>query len=162
MYMISVFFVDMVNAKARQTTMSSTILASPCRNRETIQASSAYSMSHTARRTLAIAVSGPDDVCSSFRCIRSARMTVSSLNLWRKTVSTTAKNILNNSEDGTYPYRSPCSTSNKSEQTPSSGRIQVLIPSWNCWITAIIRGGTPMRVSTCHRRMRPTVSYVSW
>ncbi|CAM9796509.1 unnamed protein product [Ascophyllum nodosum] len=40
--------------------------------------------------------------------------------------------MLNSSGDSTHPCRSPCSTSNKSEQTPSSGRTQALIPSWNC------------------------------
>ena len=50
--MVSVFFADTVNAKARHTsTMTSIILASPCGDRETMQASSAYSMPHTARRT---------------------------------------------------------------------------------------------------------------
>ena len=52
MHMVSVFFADAVNAKARHTsTMTSIILASPCGDRETMQASSAYSMPHTARRT---------------------------------------------------------------------------------------------------------------
>ena len=89
-------------------------------------------------------------------------MAGSSLNLWRTTVSTAAKKMLNNSGDSTHPYRSPCSISNQSEQTPSSGRTQVLIPSWNYWMTAIICGGTPMRVSSCHRRVRSTVSYAFW
>ena len=89
-------------------------------------------------------------------------MAGSALNLWRTTVSTAAKKMLNNSGDSTHPCRSPCSTSNQSEQTPSSGRTQALIPSWNCWMTAIICGGTPMRVSACHRRVRSTVSYALW
>ena len=42
--MVSVFFADTVSAKARHTsTMTSIILASPCGDRETMQASSAYS-----------------------------------------------------------------------------------------------------------------------
>ena len=53
--MVSVFFADTVNAKARQTfTMTSIILAIPCGDRETVQASSAYSMPHTARRTYSL------------------------------------------------------------------------------------------------------------
>ena len=48
--MVSVFFADTVNAKARQTsTMTYIILASLCGDRETMQPSSAYSMPHTAR-----------------------------------------------------------------------------------------------------------------
>ena len=86
----------------------------------------------------------------------------SSLNLWRTTFSTAAKKMLNNIVDKTHPCRSPCSASNQSEQTPSSDRTQALIPSWNCRMTAIICGGTPMRVSTCHRRVRSTVSYAFW
>ena len=150
--MVSVFFADTVNAKARHTsTMTSIILASPCGDRETMQASSAYSMLHTARRTQSMAGSGPIDVGGSFTCTSLARMVGSSLNLWRTTVSTAAKKMLNNSGDSTHPCRSPCSTSNQSKQTPSSGRTQ-----------ALICGGTPMRVSTCHRRVRSTVSYAFW
>ena len=162
--MVSVFSADTVNAKARHTsTMTSIILVSPCGDRETMQASSAYSMPHTARRTQSIAGSGPIDVGGSFRCTSSARMAGSSPNLWRTTVSTAAKKMLNNSGDSTHPCRSPCFTSNQSEQKPSSGRTQqALIPSWNYWMTAIICGGTPMRVSTCHRRVRSTVSYAFW
>ena len=39
-----------------------------------MQASSAHSMPHTARRTSSVAGSGPIDVESSFRCTNSARM----------------------------------------------------------------------------------------
>ena len=158
--MVAVFFADTVNANARQTcTITSIILASPCGDRETMQASSAYSMPYTVRRTTrSIAGSRPIDVEGSFRCTSSARMAGSSLNLWRTTFSTAAKKMLNSSGDNTHPCRSPCSTSNQSEQTPSSGRTRALIPSWNCQMTVIICGGTPMRVSTCHRRGRSTVS----
>ena len=49
--MVSVFFADMVNAKARQTsTIISIILANPYVDRKPMQASSAYSMPHAARR----------------------------------------------------------------------------------------------------------------
>ena len=79
MLMVSVFFADTVKAKARQ---SSTM---------TMQASSAYSMPRTARRrTYSIAGSGPIDIGDPFRCSSSARMTVSSLDLRRTTVSTAA------------------------------------------------------------------------
>ena len=84
--------------------MTSIILASPCDDRETLQqASSAYSMPHTARRTWSIAGSGPIDVGGSFRCTSSARMAGSSLNLWTTTASTAAKKMLNNSGDSTHP-----------------------------------------------------------
>ena len=73
-----------------------------------------------------------------------------------------AKKMLNNSGDETHSCRSPYSTSHQSKQAPLSGRTQALIPSWNCRMAAIICGGTPMRVSTCHRRMRSTVSYAFW
>ena len=84
-------------------------------------------------------------------------MTESSLNLWRTTVSTAAKKILNNSGDSMHPCRNPRSISNQSEQSRPSSCTQAL-----CWMTAIIRGGTPMRVSTCHRMVRSTVSYAFW
>ena len=52
MHIVSVFFADKVNAKARQTsTMTYVILASTCGDRETFQVSSAYSMPHKARPT---------------------------------------------------------------------------------------------------------------
>ena len=161
--MVSGFLTYTVNSNVRQTSaMTSTILTSPCGARETIQASSTYSMPHTARRTKSIADFRPIDVGGSFRCTRSARMTVSSLNLWKTTFSTAEKKMSNNSGDSTHPCRSLYSTSIQSEQTPSSGRTQALILSWNCWMTTIICGGTPMRVSTCHRRVRSTVSYAFW
>ena len=77
-----------------------------------------------------ISPTGPIDVVGSFRCTSSARMAGSSLNLWRTTFSTAAKKMLDNSGDNTHPCRSHCFTSNQSEQTPSSGRTQALIPSW--------------------------------
>ena len=67
--------------------------------------------------------------------------------------------------DTTHPCcSSPCSTStsNQSEKTPSSGRTQALTPSWNCRMIAIIFGGTPNRVSTCHKRVTSTASYAFW
>ena len=82
--------------------------------------------------------------------------------LWRTMVSMAAKKMLNNSGYSTHPCRGPCSTLNQSEQTPLLGRTQALIPSWNCWMATNIYGGTPMRVSTCHRRVRSTVSYAFW
>ena len=68
MHVVSVFFADTVNAKTRQTsTMTSIILASPCGDRETMQASSAYNIPHTARRTWSIAGSGPIDIGGSLQ-----------------------------------------------------------------------------------------------
>ena len=89
-------------------------------------------------------------------------MTVFSRNLWRTTVGAAAKEILNNSGNSTHPCRSPCSTSNQSQQTPSSGRTQALIPSWSGSMIAIICCGTPIRLSTCHRRVRSTGFYAFW
>ena len=71
-----------------------------------------------------------------------------------------AKKMLNNSGDKTHPCRSPYSASNQSKQAPLSGRTQALIRSWNCRMTAITCVSTPMRVSTYHRRVRSTVSYL--
>ena len=48
MHMVFVFFTDTANAKARQTfTTTFIISASPCSDREIMQASSTYSMPHT-------------------------------------------------------------------------------------------------------------------
>ena len=81
----------------------------------------------------------------SRRCRRFLRL----LDLWggSTSVSTVAKKMLMSSEGSTHPPRGCCSTSNQSEETPSSGRTQALIPSQNCRVTAIIWCGTPMRVS---------------
>ena len=50
--MVSDFFADTIEVKAPQTsTMTSLILASPYVDGENMQASSAYRMPHTARRT---------------------------------------------------------------------------------------------------------------
>ena len=67
--------------------------------------------------------------------------------------------MLNNSGNSTHHCRSLCSTSNISEQTPSSGRTRALTSLWNCWMRAIICGGTSMRGSTFDRRERSAVSY---
>ena len=144
--MVSVFFADTARAKGRQTsTMTPIILVSPCGDHKTMQTT------YPALIPLTSAV----------RCTSSARMTVSSPNLWRTAVSTAAK-ILKISGDITHLCRSPCFTSNQSEQTPSSGCPQALIPSRNYWMTSITCGGTPMRVSTCHRRGRSTVPYAAF
>ena len=89
-------------------------------------------------------------------------MAGSSLNLWRTTFSTAVKKMSKNSGDNTHPCRSHYSISNQSEHTPSSGRTQALIPSWNYRMTSTICGGSPMRVSACHRKGRSTVSYAFW
>ena len=114
--MVYVFFADTVKAKDRQTsTMTSIILASPCGDRETMQASSAYSLPYTARRTSPIAGSGPIDVGGFFKGTILARMTVSSLNGRRTTIRTPARKSMNYSRDSTHPCRSSCSPSNYSE-----------------------------------------------
>ena len=38
-------------------------------------------------------------------------------------------------------------------------RSRTLVSSWNYRMTNIMSGGTPMRVSTCHRRVRSTILY---
>ena len=125
MHMVSVFFADTINANARQTsTITSIILASLCGDRETMQASSAYSTPHTARRTYSIAGSSPIDIEGYFRCTSSARTAGSSLNLWRTTFSTAAKKMLNSSGDNTHPCRSPCSTSN---HLPQAGAVNGVV-----------------------------------
>ena len=163
MHLASVFFADTVDGEGSANLYdTSIVLASTCDGRETTQASSAYSLLQTACRTYSIVGSGPIDVGGSSRCTSSTRMAISSMHFWRTTVSTAANKMLNNSGDSKHPYRSPCSTSNQSEQMPSSGRAQTLIPSWNCSMTAIICGGTPMQMSTCHRKVRSAVSYAFW
>ena len=113
MHLAFIVFTDTVRAKARQTsTMTSIILASSYGDCETMPASTAYSIPHTARRTLYIVDSSLIDVGCSFRCTSLVRMTVPLLNLWETTVNTSANNMLNRSEDSPYPCRSPCSTSN--------------------------------------------------
>ena len=95
--MVSVFFADTIKAKAPQTfTTTSLILASPCVDRENMQALSAYRMPHTERRTQSIPSSGAIGVSGSFRCTSSATMTAFSLHHWRNTISAAAKKMLNN------------------------------------------------------------------
>ena len=113
--MIPNFFADTVRAKARQTSRVTYFIVRFCSDRETMQVPSAYITPHTARQMEYIADSGPTDVGGSIRCTSSARTTVSSLNLWRATVSTAPNNILKNeSGDVTHPYRSSYSVSNQS------------------------------------------------
>ena len=51
-----------------------------------------------------------------------------------------------------HPCRCPCSTSNQSEHTTSSGRTQALIPSWNCWMTE--------GIAHCNWRYEQILQYV--
>ena len=133
--------------------------SSPRGDRDTVRASSAYSIPQIARRTHSSAVSGPTfDVCSC-RWIIFASMPASLLNLSSTTRSIAAKNTLNNSGESTHPWRSPCATSNHSEHRPSSLRTHALSPSWNLRITSITCGGVPKRASTCQRSVRSTESY---
>ena len=118
--MVSVLFSETVRAKVR------IVLSNPG-DRSTMQASSAYSIPHTTRRTHSVAGFGFIDVGGSLRCTTSTRTSVLSLNLLRAAVSTTAKMTLNCSGDNTHHCRSTCSTSNQSEQTPSSDRTQALV-----------------------------------
>ena len=95
------------------------------------------------------------DYCVTVRCKKNANF--SALNF---TLLYHALTSVQNSYEGKHV--SSYSTLNQFKQTSSSGRTQALIPSWNHQMSAIICGGTPMRVSTCHIRVRSTVSYTFW
>ena len=85
--MLNIFFSVTFRAKARQTSMITSItLASPRGDREAMQASSAYNIPHTGGHTtyiirrLHVAGSKPIDFGGSIRSTSSVEMPVSSLN----------------------------------------------------------------------------------
>ena len=69
------------------------ILVSPRGDHETVQALSAYCVSHTARLTLSIAGFNLIDIGGSSPCTYSTGMTVPTLTNERVTVSTVMKNM---------------------------------------------------------------------
>ena len=156
---VSVFFSDTVKANAPNTsTITVIIFASPAGDLDTIPASSAYSIPHTALRTRSSSVSSGPPPLPSSRNTRFSRMVSSSLKRCSTTSITAAKKMLNSNGDSTHPCRSPCVTSNHSESSPSSMRTLARIPSWNWRMTSIITDGTPARASTFHNSSRSTES----
>ena len=156
---VSVVFSDTVEPNAPNTfTTIISILTSPAGDLDTIPASSAYSIPHTAVCTRSSSVScGPLPLPSS-RNTRFSRMVSSSLKRCSTTSITAAKKMLNSNGDSTHPCRSPCVTSNHSESSPSSIRTLARIPLWNWPMISIITGGTPARASTFHNSSRSTES----
>ena len=162
--MASVFFSDTVSPNSwHVTTITPIILVSPRGDVDTTPASSAYSIPHTARRTISNVPSFLGLPSSPFgassRYTKSEMISGSSVNLCRTTMMTAAKNILNNSGDNTHPCRSPWQTLNHAEKSPSSNCTRALIPSWDMRMILIIRGGTPKRASISHNSTRSTESY---
>ena len=127
-----------------------------------MQASSAYSIPQTALRAQYVGDSGLISGGCSCRCRSSARISASSLNVWRTIIRTTVIKMFNRRGESTHPYRSPWFTSNGFEHVPSLDRTHAFIPAWNSRITVIICGGTPRRGSTCHSRFRSTKSQAFW
>ena len=121
---VSVLFSDTVRPASLETiTMTVIILASPSANFETIPASAAHNMPHTALCTHAdgSCSSAPTTPASSSRTKRptiNSSLTKRTSTMWNET----AKKTLNSYGDSTQPCRSPCVTSNHSECSPSSVR----------------------------------------
>ena len=129
---VSALLSEMVRPNVPKTSTKTAIIRpSPRGDRDTMHASSAYSITQIARRTHSSAVSGPTFDGYSCRWIRSTSMPASLLNLSSTTRSIAAKNTLNSSGESTHSCRSPCATSNHSEHRPSSLHTHDLISSWN-------------------------------
>ena len=110
---VSVFFSDTVKSNAPNTsTITVIILASPAGDLDTIPASSAYSIPHTALRTRSSSVSSGPPPLTLSRNTRLSRMVSSSLKRCSTTSITAAKKMLNSNGDSAHPCRSPCVTSN--------------------------------------------------
>ena len=93
MHMVSILLSDMVRPNVSKTSTKTAIIhPSPRGNRDTMHASSAYSILQIARRTHSSAVSRPAFDGCSCRWIKSACMPASLLNLARTTKSIAAKN----------------------------------------------------------------------
>ena len=156
---VSVFFSDTVKRHAWNTsTITAIIIASSAGDLDTIPASSACSIPHTALRTRSSSVSSGPPPLPSSRNTRSSRMVSSSLKRCSTTSITAAKKILNSSGDSTRPCLSLCVTSNSSDSSPSSTCTPARISSWNWRMTSIITDGTSARVSTFHNISRSTES----
>ena len=75
MVMTSVFFSETIRPHAPNiSTKTDIIFAIPCGDCDTMQASSAYSIPHTACMTTSSAVSGPIPFGDLSRCTRSPRI----------------------------------------------------------------------------------------
>ena len=99
MHMVSVLLSEMVRPNAPKTSTKTAIIRpSPRVDRDTMHASSAYSIPQIARRTHSSAVSGPTFDGCSCRWTRSASMSASLLNLSSTMRSIAPKNTLNNSQ----------------------------------------------------------------
>ena len=131
----SIYCSDTVRPVASKTvTVTVIILAIPFADFETVLASSAYKLPHTALRRM------PMPMAPLFRPPHSPgvepnplfrTMSSSSLKHSRTTGIAAAKNTLNSKVDSTQPCRSPCVTSNRSECSPLSVRAQAHMASWN-------------------------------
>ena len=98
MHMVSVLLSEMVRPNAPKTSTKTAIIRpSPRVDRDTMHASSAYSIPQIARCTHSSAVSGPTSDGCSCRWTRPASMPASLLNLSSTMRSIAAKNTLNSS-----------------------------------------------------------------
>ena len=78
---------------------------------------------------------------------KSLRTSGSELNFCRAIIRSTTKKTLNNSSgESTHHGRSPCPTSNHSEDSTLSDRKHALIPSWSFRMSAILSVSTSRRV----------------
>ena len=133
MHMVSVLFSEMVGPNVFHTwTITCIVFASARGDRDTMQASSDYNILQTAQRIQSIEDSGPVSRICSCSCTSSARVSVLSLNLWRKESKTAETEIINRRGENTYLCRSPWFTPKAFEH------VHAFIPSLNSWITAII------------------------
>ena len=100
---VSVLLSEMVKPNVPKTSTKATITRpSPRGDRDTMHASSAYSIPQITRRTHFSVVSGPTFDGCSCRWIRPASMSASVLNLSGTTKRITAKNTLNSSGESTH------------------------------------------------------------
>ena len=141
-HIISVFASDTVSPNDKHAVMITVIiLSSPSDDRDTMPASSACSIPHNlctsslsfSLRPLTLPVRevpffSPSSFCWS--CTMLSVMAASARKRYSVTRSTAVKNMLNSSGASTHPFLRPCSTSNLSENSPSSSRTHACIPSW--------------------------------
>ena len=115
----------------------------------TIPASSVYRIPHTARRTISNVPSSlglPSLAFSaSSRYTKPETTSWSSTNRYRTTIMTAAKNISNNSDDSTHPWRRPSQTLNHAKNSQPFSCTRARIPLWIMRMTSITIGGTPKR-----------------
>ena len=156
--MVSVFWSDTVRPAASKTVTMTVIIfsRSPHRLRGY---SCVIGVQHTPHRPLhACRWHLFSDQYILLEVFQSFTLSSSSLKRTR-TTCIAAVNTLNSNSDSTQPCRSPCATSNDSECSPSSARMQARMPSSKGRVTVSILAGTPKHVSTCHSSSRSTESY---